>query len=320
MNRTRLGLTLLAVTSTAAAFVPGLTQSPLWTVFALVYFSVAPGHALVSALFPASVPSLPPTPAVPRSETDSLGRWIALSVGVSVVLAPLVGLALVTTPVGLRTGYVVLVLNGLVVLFTFVAAIRTPSGAGSSLTDSDRARPSASLVALARGGFSGPRLDVALNVVLVLCLVLFVGSFAYAATEPTSEPGHTQFFLPGGSDAGGSSEEARYPSEVAYDEPNTVSVAVTNREGRRMNYSVVVELQRTVASNGSADVVSSTELERDRLTVEPDETVTRDLELVLGETGEDLRLAFLLYRGEVPPSPDAEGAYRQVHLWVNSTG
>jgi uncharacterized membrane protein len=39
-------------------------------------------------------------------------------------------------------------------------------------------------------------------------------------------------------------------------------------------------------------------------------------------TGEELRLTFLLYRGaasEVPASPDPDGAYRSVHLWIDVT-
>ncbi len=39
-------------------------------------------------------------------------------------------------------------------------------------------------------------------------------------------------------------------------------------------------------------------------------------------TGEEIRLTFLLYRGaasEVPASPDPDGAYRSVHLWIDVT-
>jgi uncharacterized membrane protein len=32
-----------------------------------------------------------------------------------------------------------------------------------------------------------------------------------------------------------------------------------------------------------------------------------------------LRLAYLLYKGEAPPEPTVENAYREVHLWVNVT-
>lgn len=316
MNRDQAGLLLLAAASTATAFVPGVTGSPIWTLFALVYFSVVPGHALLSALLPRpGRNSSAPLTSLSPSAGDSLGKWLAISVGLSIVLVPLAGMLVVRTSWGLVTEHVVLVLNGLVVLCTLVSALKTPSAA---VSERDIGM-SGYLVTRTRSAFSGPRADVSLNVALVLCVVLFVGSLSYAAAQPPREPEHTQFFLPGHSETGASSGYAQYPDEVAPDEPNAVSVAVTNREGRPMNYSVVVAVQTMTESNGSLAVASSTELQRTRLTAASGETVSRDLELVLDETGEDLRLVFLLYRGEAPPRPSVGTAYREVHLWVNAT-
>ena len=33
--------------------------------------------------------------------------------------------------------------------------------------------------------------------------------------------------------------------------------------------------------------------------------------------GENLRLTFLLYRGQAPQDTTVENAYRELHLWVN---
>jgi uncharacterized membrane protein len=125
--------------------------------------------------------------------------------------------------------------------------------------------------------------------------------------------------LPGQAETVEAAEYAQYPSEVVYDEQNTATVAVTNREGEEVKYTIVVEIQTTVEENGSAEVISSKELERADITVKHNETATRDMELVLSQTGENLRLVFLLYRGEAPPRTDIETAYKEVHLWVNSS-
>jgi hypothetical protein len=36
--------------------------------------------------------------------------------------------------------------------------------------------------------------------------------------------------------------------------------------------------------------------------------------------GEDLRLAYYLYAGDVPADPNAENAYRSLYLWIDVGG
>lgn len=323
MKTNRLALISIACISTVISFSPAATQSVYWTFFALVYFSVAPGHALLLALFPAPDPDRVPSPLRLFSSPpprDSLGRWIALSVALSLILAPLVGLVLVSTPLGLRTENIALLLNGLVVTFTLVPEFRPTFQTGTSDTDRDGTRILERPHVLIRDLLTGPRVDVYLNVVVALCVVLFAGSIVYAAVEPTEEHEYTQFFLPGQSESTGSSEYARYPSEVVHDERNNVSVGVTNQESQKVNYTVVVVLQTTTTgTNGTLEISGSKELSRVNMTVDSGETVTRDIELVLGEVGEDMRLTFLLYRGPVPPTRNITTADREVHLWVDAT-
>ena len=67
-------------------------------------------------------------------------------------------------------------------------------------------------------------------------------------------------------------------------------------------------------------------LDRYSVTVAHNESEIRErpLELDAGTArefaGEDRRVKFLLYRGEPPADPTAEGAYRDLHLWVQVSG
>jgi uncharacterized membrane protein len=78
---------------------------------------------------------------------------------------------------------------------------------------------------------------------------------------------------------------------------------------------------RPAGPNGTnVTVEGSTELDRYGVALGDNETDRRTVDVRPTTTGERLRLAFLLYRGEPPADPAVETAYRETHLWVNVTG
>jgi len=79
-------------------------------VFGSVFVLFLPGYSLIKALFGSK-------------ELDNIER-LALSVGLSLALVPLVGLLLNYTPWGIRTTPVTLSLFGLTLVFAFAAVIR----------------------------------------------------------------------------------------------------------------------------------------------------------------------------------------------------
>lgn len=77
-----------------------------------------PGYSFIKALFPMQVPIKLPTETL-----DTIER-IALSLGVSLALVPIVGLLLNYTPWGIRLTPIVLSLLALTIVFSTVAIIR----------------------------------------------------------------------------------------------------------------------------------------------------------------------------------------------------
>ena len=77
-----------------------------------------PGYAFIKALFPAQVPIKLPTESL-----DTIER-IALSLGMSLALVPIVGLLLNYTPWGIRLTPTVLSLLALTIVFSTAAIIR----------------------------------------------------------------------------------------------------------------------------------------------------------------------------------------------------
>jgi hypothetical protein len=97
-----LSLALISVTSGVAFY--------LRFVFGIVLVLFLPGYSLIQALFP-------------KNELDELTRF-ALSIGLSLALVPLTGLALNYTPFGIRLLPVAISLAGLTIALLIVALTR----------------------------------------------------------------------------------------------------------------------------------------------------------------------------------------------------
>jgi len=113
--------TILAiVTATVVFIVPEDAYPIVYLKYVLVSMFILwlPGYTFIKALFPTKVP-------IPTSSTefDSIER-IALSIGMSIVLVPIVGLLLNYTPFGIRLVPVTLSLSALALTFAIAAIIR----------------------------------------------------------------------------------------------------------------------------------------------------------------------------------------------------
>lgn len=88
----------------------------LRNVFGVVFILFLPGYAFVKAVFPVKVPIV-----VSSKELETIER-IALSVGVSLAIVPMVGLILYYTPLGIGLTPIVLSLLALTLLLATTAA------------------------------------------------------------------------------------------------------------------------------------------------------------------------------------------------------
>ena len=111
---------LTIVTATVVFIVPEDAYPIVYLKYVLVSMFILwlPGYTFIKALFPTKVP-------IPTSSTefDNIER-IALSIGMSIVLVPIVGLLLNYTPFGIRLVPVTLSLSALALTFAIAAIIR----------------------------------------------------------------------------------------------------------------------------------------------------------------------------------------------------
>lgn len=290
---------------------------------------LAPGYALVSALFPRrrGAPGLFPeigrgggsdtVPGDGAGDSPETGavtvvERLVLAVGLSVCLVPLIGLGVHFGPVEIRSETFLGAVGTATVTLAAVAAVRrflvppdvrfTPRYAGVA---------SDAWGHLERDGSgSVPTL------LLVVGLVVAVGGIGVAVVDTESGERFTEFSLTTQDPETGESVAGGYPEEIAYGETGAVQVGIANEEGETMQYTVAVYLQ---SFDGSGAVGETHRLDTFAVTVEHGESVELDHEISPEMAGEDLKVSYHLYVGtpRVHGEPRPEESYRTVHFWID---
>ena len=332
-------LALVGLTN-AAVFLPVVNDSPLRVVVGLAFVLFVPGYAFVAALFPEA--GEPPT-ADDGSEPDGglQDRGIdgiertALSFGLTIAIVPLIGLALNFTPFGIRLVPILVGISGFTAVATAVAARRR----WDLPADERFAVPYREWLAAGRSELLDPgsTVDAALNVALVVAILLATTSVVYAVAVPQQGEQFTEFYVLTENETGDLVTEG-YPGELSADDPESIHVGVENNEYEELDYTVVVQLQAvefresvtTAGPNGTGTtrtvnetvVTDRTELTRYSTTVPHNgsdirqQNLSVDDETATAYAGDDRRVKFLLYRGDVPARPTAANARWDLQLWV----
>jgi len=267
------GLTL--ATTLIALLAPSVGPARIGLSLAFVLF--LPGYVLVAALYP-------------RKGDLELVERLALSLGLSIAVVPLIGLGLNYSPWGIRLNPTLAFVTLFIVLAAGVAAYRRltlPSDEAMGIP-LNLALPKWSRVRLA---------DRLLWPLLVLALVgLGVGTYFLASSSTGSEE-LTQFYVLGPS---GKAEE--YPRTVDVGDKFTLILGVVNHEGEEASYQVQAKMAgRLVVSLGSLQLANNEKWER-------------PLVLTATQPGSNLKLEFVLYKG------DSDAPYRTLHLWLDVDG
>lgn len=305
-----LAVVALAVAGTVAVTTyPVVRETPLRVPFAFAFVLFLPGYALVAAGFPERYGRDGESTRLFIGGIGPIER-IVLSVAVSIAAVILVGIVLVFSPVGFVFSAVLLSLSGVTLSATLLAAWRRgrlPSDERYSIALSD----------LAITVPTDSPADAALSVLLVVSIVAVGGVVVADALAPTGPSSADLFVLaPNGS---GQPMADNYTTTLTRGRPQPIVIGVTNPGETSKNYTVVTVLQRLSATNDTVRTVSETRLDTFTLRVGANETVRERRAVVPPVVGPDLRLAFLLYRGQPPSHPTVENAYREVHLFVNVT-
>lgn len=316
------GITLLTI---LVATVPVIRETPLRIGFGLLFVLFVPGYALVAALFPEAggSPGTKQTADVDRTADeagiDGIERT-ALSFGLSIAVVPLIGIVLNFTPWGIRLVPILLSIGGFTVIAAIVAAVRR----WELPPEEQFTVPYREWAGATRTELFGPetRADAILNVLLVCALLLATSSVAYAVAVPQQGESFSEFYLLTENDEGELVAD-EYPTEFVADEPQPLIVGIGNQEHETTEYSVVVQLQEVERTGGENTTEGGvTVLDRERLDtfetqLEHNETWQHQHEIAPQTTGDELRLVYLLYTGDVPETPTKDNAYRSTHLWIS---
>lgn len=324
----------LVVLTDLSVLLPVVKETPLRIVFGLAFVLFLPGYAFIAALFPEEGEG--PTDSHPDTEPDdgeggdgpegsAAGRFsrdggidgierVALSFGLSIAIVPLIGLVLNFTPWGIRLVPIILSVSAFTLVATGVAAVRR-----WELPEEERfSVPYREWYAAGRTELLEPetQTDAALNVLLVVSILLAVGSVGYAVAVPKQGESFTEFYLLTHNETG-DLVAADYPTNFTVGESKPIVVGIGNQEHEAVAYTVVVELQNVTLANNSSTVHRQAELRRFDTRVAHNETWMTNYSITPTFAGQELRLAFLLYRGDPPAEPTIDNAYRELHLWVN---
>lgn len=303
---------LVAATLAADLAVVGLERSPLRTVGGLFLLFFLPGYAVVAALFPAT-----DGPRLDNRRGLTGYERVALAFGVSIALAPLVGLGLWLAGAWLALPWLLGALTGVVLVGAGVAAARR-----LLLPPSRRYHlPLGRWYGAAMAGFgrSTPAVDRALNAFLALAVLLAGGALGYALVVPTSgEAFTTASLLTENPD--GELVASGYPSDFEAGSGQPLVLALENHEGEATGYTVVVRIESVETVGDDLAVREATELDRLSARVGAGERALLRHEVAPSMTGDRLRLSYYVYKGEAPANPDADGAYRHLYLWVSVRG
>ena len=273
-----------------AAVLLGLGVGNFFAILLVLFF---PGYTVVASLFP-------------NNEIDWIER-IALSLGLSIAVGPLLGLLLNFTPFGVSFAPNV----ATIALFTagmgcaaYWRRMRLPPDRRLSLT--------VDLVVPAWG--KSGALDKGLTIALSASFVVAGGTLAYVVLTPRPGETFTEFYVvgPGG-------KASSYPTNLTVNETGSVILGVVNHESATGNYTVRVDLigvriayNATKGSNETAEM-NRTTWSSFPVTLADRQNWTYPYTFQINATGL-WKVQFLLFK-----DGDFSSAYRELHLYVTVT-
>lgn len=320
---------LLGVLAVSVPIILGVVPVPgaVRVLVGLPFVLFLPGYSLTTALFPrrsdvGSGEELTALggEAIPRriralSERGlTLVERLALGLGVSIVIAPVIMIVIDTLSLGLGATTITGAFGALTAVTAVVAIVRHRRLPSRDATG----RTLSTALDAFRAAFGRSSGDAVLVLAVTVC-VLFAGvAGAFALVAPQEATSFTNIALVTQTDDG-DYVSAGYPTEFTVGEPQTMHVAVRNDERTETTYTVVAQLNRVRETDDGLTVLSRNRIGRVQTTVPSEETAYVSMDVAPETVGENLRLTYLLYKGEPPQTPTTGNAYRSTYIWINST-
>jgi uncharacterized membrane protein len=249
-------------------------NSPVRVVLGLPFVLFFPGYVLIAALYPRG------------NDLDGIER-VALSLGLSLAVVPLIGLVLNYTPWGIR-------LTPILVSLALFIAVCSAAAVRQRMRHSAAERFAGDIRPVLQAARSLPWVSLALASG-VIGVLLFAGfRFGVLGGSRVGEP-FTEFYV-----LGPSGKAEGYPRRLMVGEPGSVIVGVINHEGHTAHYRMEVQAGADRLVSQESLVLADGEKREDRV------------DIVLRRPARQVKVEFVLFmEGAAVP-------YRRVHLWVDA--
>lgn len=310
-------LTVVVLAAIAAAVLlgaPSLVGTPGQIALGVLLLLVFPGYVVVYLLFGrSSSPLAENTQRRFGGEERSRVVPLAVAIGFSIVLVPILVRGVMVTVGYSRTSVILAVAAFVVVLGTVgaVLARRSPASSHQSTGASVSSVPGRIRAYFDRD----TRFGLVTSLLLVASVIFFLSTVGFAFSgDPAGDP-YTEFYLLTENESG-DLVASDYPATLSEAQSTQLAVGIENHEHEAVTYTLVVEVQRL----DNQSVVEEREDFRTRRTVGADENATIEHSVSTQMAGSDLRVQYYLYRGEAPADATVESAYRTVHLSLDATG
>lgn len=264
--------------------VPVLSDSFLRTYLGIILVLFLPGYALTGALFPA------------KKDLDGIER-AAISFGLSILIAPLLGLALNYSNWGIREIPLLTEFSIFTLLMCAIAYYRRGLLPENEVFGVSFKRCYRSMKARILEK-SESKTDKVIAFILVFSILASMGSLAYIIGNPKEGEHFTEFYI-----LGNNSTIGDYPTEFVQGEKGTVTVGIINHEYRPIDYTIDVRLENRSLPESQKQISLG-----NNMSWEEPITFTPPLE------GKNMKLEFLLFNETEKTIP-----YRNLHLWINVT-
>lgn len=255
-----------------------INNTPFRIIFSLILILFAPGYSSIAALFP--------------KDYDLKGtERIALSFGISIVIAPIIGLLLNYTPFGIKLGPISISLSLFTILMSIIAYIRrlkTPENERFTIDFNcyfNRIKESFRKE-------SGT--DKILSIILVISIILAFSATAYMMIPKEGEK-FTEFYI-----LGPNGKASDYPINLTVGQDGNVTIGIINHEYADVNYTIVIKLNNQTIDNETIILYNNQSYEK-------------PFKFAASSLGQKQELEFLLYK-----LPDNTNIYRSLHLWINT--
>jgi len=291
------------VASIVAFYLPLLNATPLRILLALPIILFIPGYCLIAALFP-------------KNDDINLMERMVLSIGLSIVVVPLIGLGLHFTSWGIRLDPIVIsvtLFTLVMLLISFYRRALVPFEGRFSFPFSEIGGTIRKEIFPAGSG----TVERILSAVLILSILIAIITSIYVITVPGEGERFTEFFI-----LGENRTAADYPDKIIVGQNYPIYISVGNHEYRNMNYTIETWIMRTEFDNVTniSKIMEMDPNDRMSLTLPHNETIIIPYNVSVKKTGYN-RVDFLLF-DEIAPGFNVTGSdrinasYRDLHLWV----